>query len=169
MTEPIAYLNGRFIPACECKLPIYDTGIVIGAAVTDFLRTFNHRPYRMEDHVRRFYRSCKYAYLDPPITREETMAVSERLIKHNADLTPEHELGLVYYMTAGENPIYAGAAGMPAVPGPESSAARSGAAISRGLPSPPRRPNSLSICRSARRRMASGVSSLSGVSSRNRR
>ncbi len=28
----IAFLNGRFIPAAECRLPIYDTGIVLSAA-----------------------------------------------------------------------------------------------------------------------------------------
>ena len=41
MTDgPLAYLNGEFVPADECRLPVYDLGITIGAAVTDFLRTF---------------------------------------------------------------------------------------------------------------------------------
>lgn len=111
--QPIAYLNGQFIPATECKLPVFDTGIVIGAAVTDFLRTFNGKPYRMEDHVRRFYRSCKYAYIAPPVPIEESHEISRRILAHNAALAPGRELGLVYYMTAGENSVYAGAAGMP--------------------------------------------------------
>lgn len=109
--EPLAYLNGEFIPADECKLPVYDLGIVLGAAVTDFLRTFGGRPYRLADHVRRLYRSCRYAHIDPPIDAEESMEVSRRLIAHNRAASGGAELGLIYYVTAGQNRVYAGAAG----------------------------------------------------------
>lgn len=113
MTEPIAYLKGEFVPASQCVLPMHDLGIVIGAAVTDFFRTFHQQPYRMEDHVRRFYRSCKYARIEPPVDIQQSITISQKLISENSQLEPGQELGLVYYMTAGENPIYAGAAGMP--------------------------------------------------------
>ena len=113
MQEPIAYLKGKFVPASECVLPIYDLGIVLGAAVTDFLRTFHQRPYRMEDHVQRFYRSCKYARIDPPVDLQESIAISEKLLAENSRLLPGVELGLIYYMTAGENTAYAGASGVP--------------------------------------------------------
>ena len=113
MTEPIAYLKGEFVPASQCVLPMYDLGIVLGAAVTDLMRTFNQRPYRMEDHIHRFYRSCKYARIEPPVSFEESVAISEKLVAENTALDPEGELGVVYYMTAGENLVYAGSAGKP--------------------------------------------------------
>ena len=113
MNEPLAYLKGEFVPYSQCVLPIHDLGIVIGAAVTDFFRTFHQQPYRIEDHTSRFYRSCKYARIEPPVSPEESDAISRKLIEHNSKLAPDQELGLVYYMTAGENPIYAGAAGRP--------------------------------------------------------
>ena len=113
MQEPLAYLKGEFVPASQCVLPIHDLGIVLGAAVTDFLRTFHQQPYRMEDHVQRFYRSCKYARIEPPVDIQESIAVSEKLLVENSQLAPDHELGLVYYMTAGENTVYAGASGVP--------------------------------------------------------
>ena len=113
MTEPIAYLKGEFVPASECKLPIYDLGIVLGAAVTDFFRTFHQVPYRLEDHLQRFYRSCRYARIEPPVSIDESREISEKLIAENGQLAPGDELGLVFYMTAGENAVYAGAAGMP--------------------------------------------------------
>lgn len=94
-------------------MAIYDTGIVIGASVTDFLRTFNHKPYRIRDHVERFYRSCKYACIEPPVSIDETMDISYKIIENNAALIkPDEELGLVYYITAGENFVYAGSAGL---------------------------------------------------------
>ncbi len=110
--EPIAYLNGMFLPASECKLPVYDLGIVLGASVTDFVRTFNGKPYRMEDHLKRLYRSCKYASIEPPLSLDESSEVSTKLIENNLKLEPGRELGLIYYITAGENPIYAGSAGI---------------------------------------------------------
>ena len=118
MKEPIAYLKGQFVPASQCVLPIYDLGIVLGAAVTDLLRTFGQRPYRMEDHVRRFYRSCKYARIEPPVDIHESMAISQKLIAENLKLAPGGELGLVYYMTAGENTVYAGTSGSADKPAP---------------------------------------------------
>ncbi|MEO2047124.1 MAG: aminotransferase class IV [Pirellulales bacterium] len=113
MSEPIAYLKGQYVPASECVLPIYDLGIVLGASVTDFLRTFHQQAYRIEDHVQRFYRSCKYARITPPVPIAKSMAISEKLIATNSQLEPSAELGLVYYITAGENHTYAGAAGTP--------------------------------------------------------
>ena len=114
MSEPIAYLKGEFVPASQCVLPVWDLGIVLAASVTDFLRTFDQEPYRMEDHVQRFYRSCKYARIEPPVDIEETVSISQKLIAENSKLLEKgEELGLVYYMTAGENAVYAGAAGMP--------------------------------------------------------
>jgi len=114
MPEPIAYLKGEFVPASECRLHIYDLGVVLGAAVTDFLRTFRQRPYRLEAHVARFHASMRYARIASPLEPEESMDVTRKLIAHNAALAPGEELGLVYYCTAGENALYAGAAGMPA-------------------------------------------------------
>ncbi len=109
--EPIAYLKGSFVPAGECRLPVYDLGIVLGAAVTDFLRTFNGKPYLMEQHIRRFYQSCKYACIPPPVGTGESIEISRRIIEHNLKLYEGRDLGLVYYMTAGSNFIYAGSAG----------------------------------------------------------
>ncbi|MBL8827892.1 MAG: aminotransferase class IV, partial [Planctomycetaceae bacterium] len=112
MPEPIAYLNGQFIPNSQCVLPIYDAGIVIGAAVTDLLRTFNGRPYAAREHAERFLASARYAYIDLGLTAAELLAIVDRLVEHNLSAWPGRELGLVFYATAGQFPVYAGAAGM---------------------------------------------------------
>lgn len=110
-SEPLVYLRGRMMPATEARLSIYDFGIVLGATVTDLLRTFRQQAYRLEDHVRRFYESCKYARIRPPIPAEETARITQELIRHNATLAgPEAELAVVYFITPGENFVYAGSA-----------------------------------------------------------
>ncbi len=110
--EPIAYLKGEIIPASEAKVPVYDAAVVLGATVTDFTRTFNQQPFRLERHVARLYRSCKYVRFAPPISAEETLRLSREIIEHNCGLLqPHQEIGLVHFMSAGEFTVYAGAAG----------------------------------------------------------
>ena len=109
--EPLVYIRGRLVPASEARVSIYDFGIVLGATVTDLLRTFHGKPYRLDDHVSRFYDSCKYARIAPPIPREETSEITKELVRHNAPLArPDAELAVVYFITPGENLLYAGSA-----------------------------------------------------------
>ncbi len=110
-SEPLVYLSGDLVPASQAGLKIYDAGIILGATVTDLIRTFRQQPYRLEDHVARFYRSCKYAQILPRISPEETVAISRRLIAHNGALGGRAELALVYFITPGVFPVYAGSAG----------------------------------------------------------
>jgi len=112
MAEPIAYLNGRYVSNSQCVLPIYDAGIVLGAAVTDLLRTFRGEPYAAKEHVHRFFESARYAYIDLGMTETDMLAIVERLLTHNLDVWPGRELAVVFYATAGEFPVYAGSAGM---------------------------------------------------------
>jgi branched-chain amino acid aminotransferase len=110
--EPVVYLRGKFTPASQAHLSIYDLGIVLGATVTDMSRTFHQKPYRLDDHVQRFYDSCKYVRIAPPISAEETRRVTCELAERNAALlAPDGELGVIYFITPGEQLIYAGSAG----------------------------------------------------------
>ena len=107
--EPLVYIGGRLVPASQAHISIYDFGIVLGATVTDLLRTFLREPYRLEDHVRRFYDSCKYARITPPISGEETAGITRELARHNAEAAGA-EIAVVYFITPGENLVYAGSA-----------------------------------------------------------
>ncbi len=110
--SPIAYLNGQLIPHSEAKLPVYDMGIVLGATVTEMIRTFGQQPYRLEDHVDRLYSSMRYARFHPSLTRDEMVARTREVAEHNVALLPANkELGIVQFVTAGEVAVYAGSAG----------------------------------------------------------
>jgi branched-chain amino acid aminotransferase len=111
MTEPIAYLKGELIPQSEAKLPVYDAGIVLGATVTEMIRTFGQRPFKLEEHVARLYRSMKYARFEPELTAEGMLATTLEVAEHNAALLPEgKELGIIQFVTAGTFSVYAGSA-----------------------------------------------------------
>lgn len=111
MPESVVFLNDRFVPASHAHLNIYDLGIVLGATLTEMTRTFAHRPFRLDEHLSRLYRSCKYAHIQPPFPQEEMRQKTHELIAANCQLIgPGEDLGVIHFITPGENRIYAGSA-----------------------------------------------------------
>jgi len=113
MSELTAYLNGNYIPISQCKVSVMDIGVTNGATVTDMCRTFNHELFRLEDHIKRFCRAAKNAYLTVPHTQEEIAEICKKLIEINAQMYPECEFGLCFFLTPGVNYTYAGSAAKP--------------------------------------------------------
>jgi branched-chain amino acid aminotransferase len=112
MSESLVFLNDRFLPASQAKLNIYDLGIVLGATLTEMTRTFRHRPFRAEDHVARLYRSLKFSGITVPLSPQEMLARTNELAEANCRLIgPGEDLGIVHFVTPGENALYAGSAG----------------------------------------------------------
>src|SRR5262245_12505361 len=108
MSEPMAYLNGRWLLQYQATLPLHDAGFVYGATVTDLCRTFQHRLYRIGDHLRRFEDSCKLAHVPMFVLPEELEDMAERLVGSNAALlSPGDELAVVVFATPGPVPHYA--------------------------------------------------------------
>src|SRR5947209_9117038 len=108
------FLNGRFVPAAEARLPFHDAGFVFGATVTDLCRTFRHQLYRWPDHLARFRHSCRYARIPQPVSDEDLTRLAEELVAHNARLLkPEKDLALVVFATPGTIGYYAGLDGGP--------------------------------------------------------
>src|SRR5262249_37624544 len=109
MSEPLAYLNGQLLPQSRLALPFFDAGFVYGATVTDLVRTFNHRPFRLADHVARFRRSCELARVPLPASDAELADGPQQLVGHNAALLqPGQDLAVVLFATPGTVPHYAG-------------------------------------------------------------
>ncbi len=115
MNEPLVYLNGRMVPASQAHLAIFDAGIVLGATVTEQTRTFHKRPWRLEDHLDRLFRSLRYTRMHIGLSREQLAGISNELVENNARLLDDAgELGLIQFVTAGEYSTYASMAGRPA-------------------------------------------------------
>jgi branched-subunit amino acid aminotransferase/4-amino-4-deoxychorismate lyase len=112
VAEPLAYLNGRTVPASQAALPIWDAGVVQGVSVSEQTRTFRHRPWRLGDHLDRLFRSLRSTRIDPGLSKHQLAAISEELVAHNAAaLGPGDDLGVLQFVTAGAYPTYAATAG----------------------------------------------------------
>ena len=115
MAEPIVYLNHEIVPATQAHVKIHDAGVVWGATVTEMVRTFHHRLFRLDEHLARLARSLRYVRLDIGRTMEEFTVALDELVQHNARLlNANDELGLVIFVTAGEIAAYVGTASMTA-------------------------------------------------------
>ncbi|HTN04673.1 MAG TPA: aminotransferase class IV [Planctomycetaceae bacterium] len=112
MTEPIAWLNGNYIPFSQAALPVWDMGVVGGAAVTEMLRTFRHVPFRLEEHLDRLFASIRSVGFTPETTYDELRDVVQSVVARNVALIPAgHDLGVIAFVTSGGNLTYLGAAG----------------------------------------------------------
>lgn len=101
MVEPVAYWNGSFVPQSAVVVRPHDAGLVFGATVTDFCRTYRHRLFRWADHLDRLRRDGARCGIPVPDAAELT-AASERLVAENAPLCgPTDELAVVTFLTPG--------------------------------------------------------------------
>jgi branched-subunit amino acid aminotransferase/4-amino-4-deoxychorismate lyase len=117
MSVPLAWLNGRFLPRDEAQLPIHDSGLVFGAAITDFCRTFRHQLFRWTDHLARFRHDCDHCFIPLTLDDTELTAIAHQLVAHNARLIePEQELALISFSTPGAYGFYAGTPGQEGPP-----------------------------------------------------
>ena len=102
MTEPVAYLNGRILPAHLASLPIDDAGFVLGATVTEQLRTFRGRLFRPERHLERLRHSLDICGINPPIDVGEFGRIAGELAGQNHPLLAVgDDLGLAIFVTPG--------------------------------------------------------------------
>jgi len=70
MQEPV-YLNGKLIPASEAHIGIYDHGFLYGDGVFEGIRAYDGRVFKLDEHVRRLYRSALAVAIELPMSQEE--------------------------------------------------------------------------------------------------
>lgn len=107
MSERIVYLNGDFVPEPQAHISIVDRAVVLGATVTEMTRTFHRKPFKLDAHIARLYRSLRYTRIDIGLTPEELMDISLRVLEVNFPLTDTEELGLIHFVTPGLMAYYA--------------------------------------------------------------
>ncbi len=112
--EPMAWMNGEYKLIRETALHVFDRGVVHGASVTEMLRTFRHQPFRVDQHLERFWESMDAVMESPAaISIKELQGLIGVLVSHNAKFIPDsHDLGIIVFLTAGTNLTYVGKRGV---------------------------------------------------------
>lgn len=68
--RPIAWVDGRVVPASEATVPLTDEGFLRGDAVFDAMLVRGGRTHAMEDHLARLRRSAQALDLRVPVLRQ---------------------------------------------------------------------------------------------------
>ncbi len=103
-----AWLDGRFIPRADLAVPVGDGGFVLGATVTEQLRTFRGRLFLPEDHARRLGESLGVVGIRLPWSLADLFQAAARVADHNHRLAggppadDDGDLGLVIFVTPGD-------------------------------------------------------------------
>lgn len=113
--DEIAWVNGAFIPRHSLSLPVGDAGFVLGATVTEQLRTFRGRLFMADAHQERLRESVQIVGIDPGRALAEVFAAAEEIAARNHAAGPvDDDLGLVIFVTPGDQPSqHGGRGGMP--------------------------------------------------------
>ncbi|HOO54728.1 MAG TPA: branched-chain-amino-acid transaminase [Methanothrix sp.] len=77
------YFDGKFVPAEEAAVSVYDHGLLYGDGVFEGIRAYNGRVFRLEEHVERLYDSAKAIMLEIPISQEEMCDAILATLKKN--------------------------------------------------------------------------------------
>ena len=83
MAERFVYLNGDYVPERDAKVSVLDRGFRWGDAVYDATRTFGGRLFKLHEHVERFFRSLRYARIDPRLDKAAVTALCEEVVRRN--------------------------------------------------------------------------------------
>jgi branched-chain amino acid aminotransferase len=107
MSEPLAWINGTLQPFAQTGLPVWDLGVVAGAAVTEMARTYQHRPFRLERHIGRLTSSLHTLGFPQRWTADDLHKAAESIVQNNVrQISAKQDLGIVLFSTAGSNPTY---------------------------------------------------------------
>lgn len=77
------YLNGKILPLANARLPLNDLGILRGYGVFDFLRTYNSKPFLLNEHLIRLQNSTREIGLTLPLSLTKLKAIIAELLAKN--------------------------------------------------------------------------------------
>jgi branched-chain amino acid aminotransferase len=86
----VAWFNGTIMPEGQIVIPFRDKSWKSGDGAFDVTRTFNGEPFRLREHIDRFYRSLRYVRIDPGMSPGEMVAITEDVVARNEHLREQH-------------------------------------------------------------------------------
>lgn len=102
MTQPTVFLDGNWIPNSELHISVDDLGFLLGATVTERLRTFGGKVFRLTEHIGRLRNSLDIIGLDSEaICREIETAIPEFLRRNQELIEAGDDWSIIAFVTPG--------------------------------------------------------------------
>ena len=93
----MVYLNGKFLPLDEAKVPVLDRGFIFGDGVYELIPVYSRVPFRLDEHLARLERSLGETGIRNPHSRPQWRDLLYRLI----DEQPFEDQGIYLHVTRG--------------------------------------------------------------------
>ncbi len=93
----IVYLNGRFLPLEDAKVPVLDRGFIYGDGVYELIPVYRRQPFRLLQHLARLQRSLDGIRLANPYSDAEWTAIIGELVARQ----PFDDQGVYFQVTRG--------------------------------------------------------------------
>jgi branched-chain amino acid aminotransferase len=97
----IFYINGKFLDERKAKISVYDLGLLRGYAVFDFLRTYNQKPFYLDDHLKRLLNSAKLIGLKHNYNLKFLRKITLQTLKKNIKKGLEYNIRII--LTGGNS------------------------------------------------------------------
>ncbi len=86
MEQRLVYLNGDFVPEDEARVSIFDRGFNAGDGIYEATRTFNHKFFKLKEHIDRLFRSLAYVRIDCGLDFAAMERATEEVVERNIHL-----------------------------------------------------------------------------------
>ena len=93
----MVFLNGKFMPIEEARIPVLDRGFIFGDGVYELIPVYSRVPFRMDEHLARLERSLAAVRIRNPYSRGEWRDIILQLVAKQ----PFEDQGVYFQVTRG--------------------------------------------------------------------
>jgi len=93
----MVFLNGKFLPIEEARVPVLDRGFIFGDGVYELVPVYSRVPFRIEEHLARLERSLAGTRIRNPYSRAEWREIIAQLVAKQ----PFEDQGVYFQVTRG--------------------------------------------------------------------
>ncbi len=93
----MVFLNGKFMPIDEARVPVLDRGFIFGDGVYELVPVYSRVPFRLDEHLARLERSLAAVRIRNPYGRAEWRDIILQLVAKQ----PFEDQGVYFQVTRG--------------------------------------------------------------------
>jgi len=93
----VVFLNGKFLPLEEAKVPVLDRGFIFGDGIYELVPVYSRVPFRLDEHLARLEGSLAAVRIRNPYGRAEWRDIILQLV----DKQPFEDQGVYFQITRG--------------------------------------------------------------------
>ena len=93
----MVFLNGKFMPVGEARVPVLDRGFIFGDGIYELVPVYSRIPFRLDEHLARLERSLAAVRIRNPYSRAEWRDIILQLVAKQ----PFEDQGVYFQVTRG--------------------------------------------------------------------